>query len=165
VDQNDAALVDRLTGWRERGRWRRGICWHGELLRSKDVVTGGGWQPRVAGGGRDLTRSSMQPSTQSSILRNGYVVTRSRPYLARRSRERLAVGGWRLGAQRDGLGQHAVLPLPCFAAVPPCQQFPLLTVSTLTQRGAWAEWRGVLKTTNKVSNVFQRSLKPGSIRA
>ncbi len=73
------------------------------------IVSGGGWQPRVAGGGKSALchRSSIQPS-----ILHRYVVTRSRPYPARRSREVEAVSGWRSGTQPRQLGQHAVLPLP-----------------------------------------------------
>ena len=78
-----------------------------------------GWRVTASGGRwRDFsiqpsTQSSTQPSIQSShfatVIRHlssiqpsiqlRYVVTRSRPYPARRSREVEAVSGWRLGTQ------------------------------------------------------------------
>jgi len=49
-----------------------------------------------------------------SLPRDSYVVTRSRPYRARQSREVEAVSGWRLGIQRvrGGLGEPRPTILP-----------------------------------------------------
>jgi hypothetical protein len=41
-----------------------------------------------------------------SLSRYSYVVTRSRPYPARQSREVEAVSGWRLGTQRGKAARH-----------------------------------------------------------
>ena len=83
--------------------------------------------------------------------RYGYVVTRSRPYLARQSHEVLAVGGGRLGAaERQRMRCHRITT----------QDTP-----TLTWGAGWAEWRGVLKNANTLSMQDQLTLTPGSFRA
>ena len=95
---------------------------------------------------------SIQSSTQPSIPSHSYVVTRSRPYPARRSREVEAVSGWRLGTQPRQLGQHAVLPLP--KGIPP----PILD----TPYSILSAWRPLPSVIASVIHLpYNFSLLPG----
>ena len=82
----------------------------------------------------------------------------ARPYLARRSREVVAVGGWRLGtAERQRPTKDG---RPYLA-----ERTPRSGAPTLTWGAGWAEWRGVLKNANTLSMQDQLTLTPGSFRA
>ena len=80
----------------------------------KDPSTARGPDPTRRGGAARWKRLAVGKTVRRlgqhvvlSLPRCSYVVTRSRPYRARQSREVEAVSGWRLGMQRErgGLGE------------------------------------------------------------
>jgi hypothetical protein len=93
-------------------------------FRWRVAAPGGRWrvlsiQPSM----QSSTQSSTQSSNFASVIRHlpsiqpsiqhRYVVTRSRPYPARRSREVEAVSGWRLGTQpRQTRAARSAAPTP-----------------------------------------------------
>jgi hypothetical protein len=128
------AATSFILGWRvaaSGGRWRVRYSTQGETgnRRVGGGITGRGVRParpRMTGpviptlqsrcGGLTANRYPLTAYTEYS-----YVVTRSRPYPARLSREVVAVSGWRLGTQRDR-GCDVIASLPCFAEAPHLHQ-------------------------------------------
>jgi hypothetical protein len=107
-------------------RFRKSAICHrlSHLLRWRVAAPGGRWQalsirPSIQPSRQSSTQSSNfasvirhLPSIQPSI-QHRYVVTRSRPYPARRSREVEAVSGWRLGTQpRQTRAARSAAPTP-----------------------------------------------------
>ncbi len=100
----------KLTRGSEAQR-RGNTSWHvcqrtWDMLRSR----GADGVRHVQHAERSQTPLRGRTARRAVPTRGSYVVTRSRPYLARRSRERLADSGWK--RQRDRPRSYAMLPLP-----------------------------------------------------